>query len=380
MIVLMQNSLLSILIAAICAQSARTPDLGRLYAVVVTECQEGLDYSQSDREALVRWLKRAIPEDRLVVRELRGKEVTKVGLLKVLLDLPAGPQDAILCFFSGDGLVPKPGGDRMLSVVGNSDDGWILARDIRAASATHRPRLAVIIADCCATFGGAGLTVKPTPIPTRTVGQTSGKIGPPQKSVPDPGCNNLFFKARGQVELYAASEGSCAWSDDDGGLFTRSLIRELEDSRYDPEVDWGRVLLRVRRGTENVYRRWRMDVIRSRTPVGGDIWKAAGSQLLRQPTQSPQADELPGAPLGAVIEPALGAGVVVQDLTRFSPLAVSGVRVGETINSIDGKSVNSCQEFERLVKRSQAVKARAMILMVSSDRGVERIVAVPSAE
>src|SRR5262249_12624788 len=146
----------------------------------------------------------------LNLRVLSGASVRPETISNALRGLPVGPNDTLLFYYSGHGATIEGRGHALTTSHG------VLMRDrLRNHTGARRPRLSVILTDCCSSL------VKPGP-PMPGMGQ------PPENPEISPLLRSLLLQHRGTVDVTSSSFGEPSWgSQGTGGLFTVALTRAL---------------------------------------------------------------------------------------------------------------------------------------------------------
>jgi hypothetical protein len=161
-------------------------------------------------------------EDRYTLTVLEGADATPAKILNYYQTLPTRPGDALFFYYSGHGGTSKTDGHYLAMAAGN-----LSRSQVRAAMTARRPRLLVLLTDCCADFGtdsGDG------PVATRP--EMPAHLAQPVQDAPTqrPGAliRQMLFQQTGVVDVNACQPGK--GSDSvyyKGGFFTLTMVRLL---------------------------------------------------------------------------------------------------------------------------------------------------------
>jgi hypothetical protein len=269
-----------------CGGPAPAQDGGRVFALLVLDTDAHIAGLERDGQGIVSVLQKGLGgPTRLNLDVLSGADVRPDAILTYYRTVRSSPNDVLLCYYSGHGATIEGRGHVLTTSYGN-----LLRRTLRAAMEARRPRLAVLLTDCCSTL------IKP-------------RRGPPAPGAPAPQpprlsplLRCLFLQHRGTVDVTSSSFAESSWSDSDrGGFFTSALCNVLGTGEVEPFdqdndgfVTWTEVFDAVRSQTQEIYRGFRKDLLRGdQERLGADVAVA----LKRQVDQVPQAFAL-GEPAG----------------------------------------------------------------------------------
>jgi hypothetical protein len=169
---------LAISVASADEKDTRTDEAACVRFLIIsdTDAREGsacaLDASNL-KAVLMAGLRNQKLDGRFSIHMLEGAEVSPAAVLKHYQDLRVGPNDAVVCYYSGHGTYHTAKGHLLTFIQGD------LARaSLLAAMQQHKPRLAALITDCCAIVEGEPV------VPKQNAGKpAAGKRGP-QKADP----------------------------------------------------------------------------------------------------------------------------------------------------------------------------------------------------
>jgi HEAT repeat protein len=194
-------------------------------------------------------LRRQVGAARCTLDVLRGEQATPDRVLEYYANLPTAPGEALVCYYNGHGQVEWPRGHFLDMAAGR-----LYRDDLRRAMSRHRPRLLVLLTDCCTS--DLGLTPAGPPggqSPDRPAASARpeeppapGPAGPaPPKGAGAVGTlRHLLFRQRGVVDITASTLGTPAFASYRRGcFFTLALVDLLSAGRSrfgrDGPADWG---------------------------------------------------------------------------------------------------------------------------------------------
>ena len=189
---------------------------------------------------------------------LTGPDVRPDVIVDYFRNVPVGPNDALLFYYSGHGATFEGQGHVLTTSHGN-----LLRDTLRTALTERRPRLSVLLTDCCASL------VKPRPQPP------AGARAPQPRVSPMMRC--LLLQHRGIVDLTSSSFGEISWGrQGTGGIFTHALTQAMgawDIPQFDTDKDgfltWTELFDQVRRDTQTAFREFKRQSAQSGPGGGG---------------------------------------------------------------------------------------------------------------
>jgi hypothetical protein len=170
-----------------------------------------------DQDNVVSFLRRTVPAERLSIRTLEGRAVTRGNILGYYEALEVGPDEGLFFYYSGHGATDRTRGHALTLYNGRH---YLLRADLLTAMKAKGAGLVIALTDCCSTYTNLG-PERPLAVPA-----PAGDV--------DPVVSRLFFRQRGVIDITAAELGKPASGDTEvGGYFTASLIELLR--RGDPQ-------------------------------------------------------------------------------------------------------------------------------------------------
>lgn len=157
------------------------------------------------------------------VYDVSGDQFSFDGLKRAIQNLKPSPDDVIIFHYSGHGFRFDDQEDAFpqlsLCPTGYEDvlDGnYIGLSDIYEALVVKKPRLCLVLGDCCNSFLGV-----PRPI-TQTAFLSRDRSNFDVERL-----KSLFLEAEGSIISTAASPGEVSWCDTSGGMYTNAFLQSL---------------------------------------------------------------------------------------------------------------------------------------------------------
>ena len=217
--------------------------------------------------------------------------ITPGGLVDYFNNLAdVRPNDVLIYYYAGHGAT-----DPKIGHFFQTSGGDLPRSALRAAILRHRPRLAVMLTDCCSSAA----RFQP---PRRLPAPRPGAAAPP------PGVSKLmqclFFEHQGLVDITGATydartgKGEFGWYGPQGGVFTSALADALLftpfeeiDASHDGFVTWTEFERTLRKIELETFRRYKDDRLQEAAADPTSDRKTV-KMLLDQPAQTPQAFSL----------------------------------------------------------------------------------------
>jgi hypothetical protein len=223
-------------------------EVKKLHVLLVFDTEDEAlgDSLKIDEQRMRHFLKETIPQDRLSLTVLKGKDVSPERILAHYRKVKPDPGDGLMFFYGGHG-----GTDKVKGHFLQLSCGIDLPRsDLRKAMEAKKTPLVLLVTDCCST------PQKIATVKTRNIGDPRGA-----KAI-HPTVRCLLFQARGTIDVTAATNNA-SWSDNEkGGLFTRSFCQLMKadgkslDTNRDGLVSWREFFPRLQNETEAIFKSW----------------------------------------------------------------------------------------------------------------------------
>lgn len=253
---------LGLLLAASPLLAAPPKEVAKLHVLLVFDTQDDAlsDSLEIDESRMRAFLRSTIPSHRLSVTVLKGEKVTREGILGHYRRARPGAEDGLLFFYGGHGAT-----DPVKKHYFQLASGENLPRsEVRRAMEAKKTALVLLLTDCCST-----------PQRIKSTRERGKDIGPGARQI-HPTVRCLLFQARGTVDVTAATDAP-SWSDSlEGGLFTRTLCRMMQqdvkslDTNGDGFVSWREFFPRLQRETEGTFKSWLVEMRSRGARLGTD--------------------------------------------------------------------------------------------------------------
>ena len=170
---------------------------------------------------------------------LQGTKATIANIRSTMNSLQAGPNDVILYYFSGHGLMEK-GKTYMLT----ADEKNLGRAEVEDIMKTKNARFKMLITDACSNEVD-GLTA------SRSISKGNKQI---DAGLFDEVYRDLFCGYQGMMYLSSSTEGELAWSNDQfGGFFTYHFFKEGLVKK--PINDWTKIFANAKDKTSQMFMR-----------------------------------------------------------------------------------------------------------------------------
>lgn len=170
---------------------------------------------------------------------LQGTKATMANILQTMKSLQSGPNDVILYYFSGHGLMEK-GKTYMLT----ADEKNLGRAEVEAIMKSKNARLKMIITDACSNDIDG-------PTASRSISKGNQQI---DAGMFDETYKDLFLGYQGMMNLSSSTEGEFAWSNDQfGGFFTYHFFKEGLVKK--PVNDWTKIFANAKDKTSQMFLR-----------------------------------------------------------------------------------------------------------------------------
>ena len=267
-------------------------------------------------------------------------------ILKAIQEFQVGPDDAVVFYYTGHGGADDRG--HYLAM----EKGKLYRAELRRSMLAKRPRLAVIMTDCCNVRADGRAFAAPA------VDVNSPKVVTPL-------FRSLFIEPRGVVDINSSAPDQSSFffvkrdqfGRHQGSLFTRSLTRFVDRQR-DRTGSWDMLVREVDLAVQVAFRK--------NYPRGAKVAKGR----VEQNRQDIYAVEYPGMPAkrgprtGLTVRDSSGAAVLITAVAKSSPASrvydlkadrYVTLRPGLVIRSANGKRVTSVEQLREIVRQSARI-------------------------
>jgi hypothetical protein len=209
-----------------------------------------------DERRVKEMLQDTIPPQRYQLTVLRGKQVTRERILNHFKALSTNRQEGLVFFYGGHGAMDRTRGHYFELRAGKGAP--LLRSELRKTMEAKGAGLVLLMTDCCST---------PKKLKAMFKERAPDDAGRPPTTI-HPTIRALMFRARGTVDITAATD-SASWSDDsEGGVFTRTLCNHLTRHpkklgfRTDRLLSWREFFPLLQRQTEKAFKSWATEMKR----------------------------------------------------------------------------------------------------------------------
>lgn len=299
-------------------------------------------------------------EGQLDHARLSGGDVTAENILNAVERFRVQPDDAVVFYWGGHGAFDSDGQYLQMPKGGNLYRSTLLG-----AMKKKQARLIVLLTDCCNEYSDQG-TGKPPISPS----------SPDPRRGTSPLFDELFFKARGVVDVNAAAQGEVALGTKEGGLFTLSLAYMMpgrrsadDDGSGEPfgvfwhhaqqRTPWQTVIQESRRQVQELFEQVSPDGLAGRDGKVYHRQTVVAWSLPEQAKPQPQPDR--GSRFGVEALDNKGEGVrIIRVWAGYPGTRVSDAGSGESLQlqrgdvilSINGRQLHNSQDYWDAVKSS----------------------------
>ena len=324
----------------------------KLYALIVADTNDAaIPMSlRVDRNNMKRVLQEAFATrpHRLTLDVFDGDLVTLRQIEKYHDDLKGviQPQDTLLFYYTGHGAADPIRGHCLTFANGQR----LFRSDLNAWMAALKPRLAVVLTDCCSK------------LPPTTRGRPFPKIPPASWPVMD----FLLFQHEGNADINGCQEDafSFCYADDKrierGGTFTLALIPLLCSKKTDfgdgTFVSWNTFSEKLQTETDVWFQLTKKTILSERPRDAIKDQAKQLPQVFRLPVKSPQTVEerlwLFGVEHRTEVRGTVSVVAVIK-VFPATPANQAGFAVGDILTAVDGTACRTAEEFSRSLEQSQ---------------------------
>ncbi|NQT14535.1 MAG: caspase family protein [Planctomycetes bacterium] len=324
---------------------------GRLYVVIATDDRDGSigPWVSMDGTSISSLLLSNVDERRLRPNGIEWVSEDRIGadaIVAAIRSIPSDSGDTILFFYSGHGAYDDRNG-HYFSFSG--PDGYLTRSRVLQAIQRKRPRLGILISDCCYSFLEAPpLQMAPS---IRRPAATTALF------------RALLFESRGIVDITSSEKGQSSFvyeKPEDGSLFTAALWQFL-DKNQSRSLSWQQVFEQVRDKAAREFRKMYPQ------GVNGQLAQTAWAFSLPPPERPPSGQTQTssgGTRFGVTAVENGGNGVRVTRVRPDYPgvrceVVASGqtlrLEPGDVILSVNGRPLRNLRDYWNLVKGSPSI-------------------------
>ena len=224
-----------LLIVLILLSSCHLASAQKLHAILVADTDSNLKQSvQSDIAHFKSVLKAGLPNNKLRIIVIKGKQVTPNNITNLLKGIVINPTDSVLFYYSGHGGFDNKKGH--FFALTNSKQHLYRSQVVHAITNPFKPRFWAIITDCCASVAKAA----------PQCAAAGGKQNKSKKLL-----THLFLKTKGSINITSSRPEQVSYGPASGGLFTTSFCNVL-GSNFNKQFDWNEIFYKTRSETSSL--------------------------------------------------------------------------------------------------------------------------------
>ncbi|MDR0521865.1 MAG: PDZ domain-containing protein [Planctomycetaceae bacterium] len=354
-------------IGLLTAVSLSNPDevLGqKLHLIIAANSEAGGGISssvQKDGENIRELFTDNVPADKLDIIEAAKDQFTEDGLLGCIRKVKSRPEDVIVFYYSGHGAYDENTREQFLDM-GAGKGKQLYRVKILEEIKKKTPRLTVLLTDCC--------NIK---------SKFTGEDNSPAEAVETLGIKKLsplfeklFFNegilGTGVVDMTSSVKGefSFCFRNQAGSLFTDVLVSLFRENKDNAKAEWKTMAADLTAGVKQKF----TEDSEFYTKEAKFAFDSLGLRHLQQTTQTVAVLALPGVVIEdkpidqpivkppvrfgvrAVVNPGKEGGMKITEVIKGTPAEQEGVETGDIFLSINGKSVDSEEEYSQAVDDS----------------------------
>ncbi|MDR2705265.1 MAG: caspase family protein [Planctomycetaceae bacterium] len=284
-----------------------------------------------------------IPSSQLSITTIPAEEMREADILKKVDSLEISNNDTIVFYYSGHGAFDRQKQEQFLQLsLGNLYRAELLKHIVQKL-----PRLSVLLTDCC--------NIQVDGVVQERQGEVT--VFPQEIS---PLFGSLFIYCKGVVDITSSKLGEYSFCDtrkigNRGSCFTYPLIDLLKVNKDNVEMDWSKLVEelapKVNEAFKELYPNGHTSSGQmSQTVVANDY---PGKNLPPAPAPAnPTTEEKKNYRFGVRAAPHQGGGMRMLEIIADSPAQRSGLEAGDVIVEINGKVINTEQEYSDAVDAS----------------------------
>ncbi|MDR0338302.1 MAG: PDZ domain-containing protein [Planctomycetaceae bacterium] len=283
-----------------------------------------------------------IPCSQLNIVTIPAEEMRESDIFKTVDSLDISNEDTLVFYYSGHGAFDRQNQQQFLQLsLGNVYRSELLKHIVQKS-----PRLSILLTDCCnvqvdsvARERQSEITVFPQ------------EISPLFKS--------LFIYCKGVVDITSSKLGEYSFCDNKkvgnrGSCFTYPLVDLMKVNKDNAQMDWNQLITELSTKVDEAFKELYPN---GHTPSGqmSQTIVAAdypGKNLPSPPAVTDSSDEKKSYRFGVRAAQHQGGGMRMLEIISDSPAERSGLEVGDVILEINGKTINTEQDYSDAVDAS----------------------------
>ena len=324
--------------------------------------------TQHDKEEFERIFRANVPESQLAVHAIPLEKTWSADILRIVDELVVAPEDTVVFFYTGHGAYDTAKKQLFFQIAAKpatTEKSDLYRNDVLDRILAKNPRLTVMISDCCNVPASANVVY----------GARSAAAAPatirPQKTI-SPLFESLFINIKGVVDITSSKLGEASGinAQKGGSCFAIPMIDLLSTHKDNYDLDWKTFVDELTpkvqeaftaaypdgaKTTEANPRQYKQTVFVYSLP-GMSATRLYDGTVVSDSAETAAAPSVPevrqGPRFGVRAVAENGGGIRVTELIPGSPGERSGLDVGDVILEINGKAVNTEQEYSDAVDAS----------------------------
>lgn len=326
----------------------------RIHALIVADASPSCGwgrfgtYVRTDALQMTGFFKTHIPKNQLVLDSivfLADAEASPESVRAALAKLRPEPNDTVVFYYTGHGGLDDRGSHFLMN------GGKLYRDEVRAALQHMKPRLTVLLTDCCNSRSD-GIAI----------GYRDAFKSP---EVISPLCHSLLIEPSGLVDVNSSAPGESAFFSEEhkGSIFTQTAMQWFKERR-EQKVTWSSFM-------DDVSIRVNL-LFRERFPQGASI--AKGSAI--QGDQNVYAYDYIGRPperelrAGLVVRDYPQGGALILEVKADSPAASAyelttqsyvALPTQSVVKTINGRTISGAKDFLQAIDESPQIMRLSIV-------------------
>ncbi|MDR1141742.1 MAG: PDZ domain-containing protein [Planctomycetaceae bacterium] len=284
-----------------------------------------------------------VPCSQLNIVTIPSEEMRESDILKTVDSLDISNEDTLVFYYSGHGAFDRQKQQQFLQLsLGNLYRPELLEHIIKKS-----PRLSVLLTDCCNVQVDNVVQER----------QSEVTVFPQEIS---PLFKSLFIYCKGVVDITSSKLGEYSFCDNKrvgnrGSCFTYPLADLMKVNKDNAQMDWSKLVEELTPKVDEAFKELYPNGHTSSGQMSQTIVAAdyPGKNLPLPPVAADSStEEKKGYRFGVRATPHQGGGVRMLEIINDSPAQRSGLEVGDVILEINGKTINTEQEYSDAVDAS----------------------------
>ena len=321
--------------------------------------------TQQDKDGFERIFRENVPESQLAIHSIPIEKVWSADILRIVDELVITPgEDTVVFFYSGHGAYDSTKKQQFFQLAADPptpEKSDLYRNDVLDRIIAKNPRLTVMLSDCCNM---------PAP-PKIALSTRSARWVSRSPSSISPLFNTLFIKVKGVVDVTSSQLGeySCVNKKTGGSFFTEALVDLLNTDKDNDGLIWKEFVDKLSSNVQNAFSvvypnglktskaseppQHKQTVFVYRLP-GMSATRLYGKEDDESSTPLPPPPPAPrqGPRFGVRAIAEKSGGLRVTELISDSPGEKAGFDIGDVLMEINGKPINTEQEYSDAVDES----------------------------